>query len=89
MNNKFIDIYILLGNYNDKDIYLYISSKYKSNSIFYSPNYYIFPKWADPEKLTLMQAVKIINFRMKNSNSDNINMKELMNETKADDILLK
>jgi hypothetical protein len=40
------------------------------------------PKWADPEKLTLMQAVKINNFRMKNNKNENINVKELMNETK-------
>jgi hypothetical protein len=50
-------------NYNDKDVYLYMSSKYKSNSIFYSPNYYLLPKWANAETLTLMQAIKIINFR--------------------------
>ena len=64
MDRDYIDICKLLGNYNDKDVYLYMSSKYKSNSIFYSPNYYLLPKWAKPEKLTLMQAVKIINFRM-------------------------
>ncbi len=32
--NHFIDICKLLGNYNDKDVYLYISSKYKSKGIF-------------------------------------------------------
>jgi hypothetical protein len=77
-----------LGNYNDKDVYLYASSKYKSNSIFYSPNYYLLPKWADPEKLTLMQAIKIINFRMKNKHSDNINV-NLMEESKNADISIK
>jgi hypothetical protein len=66
MDNKYIDICKLLGNYNDKDVYLYMSSKYMSNSNFYSPNSYLLQKWADPEKLTLMQAVKLINFRMKN-----------------------
>ena len=80
--NNFIDVCKLLGNYNDKDVYLYTSSKFKSNSIFYSPNYYLLPKWADPEKLTLMQAVKIINFRMKNKNSDNINVKEIIDMCK-------
>ena len=32
--NNFIDVCKLLGNYNDKDVYLYTSSKFKSNSIF-------------------------------------------------------
>ena len=73
--NNFIDVCKLLGNYNDKDVYLYTSSKFKSNSIFYSPDYFLLPKWADPEKLTLMQAVKIINFRMKNKNNDSDNLK--------------
>ena len=77
---NYIDVCKLLGNYNDKDVYLYMSSKYKSNSIFYSPNYYLLPKWAKPETLTLMQAVKIINFRMKKNSSENINMKELIEE---------
>ena len=80
--NNFIDVCKLLGNYNDKDVYLYMSSKYKSNSIFYSPNYYLLPKWANPETLTFMQAVKIINFRMKHKNSDNINVKFLMDMCK-------
>ena len=80
MDRDYIDVCKLLGNYNDKDFYLYMSSKYKSNSIFYSPNYYLLPKWAKPEKLTLMQAVKIINFRMKHNSSENINMKELIEE---------
>ena len=81
--NNFIDVCKLLGNYNDKDVYLYMSSKYKSNSIFYSPNYYLLPKWVkDPDQLTLMQAVKIINFRMKHKNSDNINVKILMDMCK-------
>jgi len=87
--NNFIDVCKLLGNYNNKDVYLYTSSKFKSNSIFYSPNYYLLPKWADPEKLTLMQAVKIINFRMKNKNSDNINVKEIIKESKNADISVK
>ncbi len=33
-NNDFIDKCKLLGIYNDKDVYLYISSKYKSARIF-------------------------------------------------------
>jgi hypothetical protein len=36
-----------------------------------------------------MQAVKIINFRMKNKNSDNINVKYLMEESKTADISVK
>jgi hypothetical protein len=66
-----------------------MSSKYKSNSIFYSPNYYLLPKWANPETLTFMQAVKIINFRMKHKNSDNINVKVLMEESENADISIK
>jgi hypothetical protein len=66
-----------------------MSSKYKSNSIFYSPNYYLLPKWANPESLTFMQAVKIINFRMKHKNSDNINVKVLMEESENADISIK
>ena len=88
MENKFIDVCKLLGYYNDKDVYLYTSSKFKSNSIFYSPNYYLLPKWADPEKLTFMQAVKIINFRMKHKN-ENINVKLLMEETNNIDTLIQ
>jgi hypothetical protein len=90
--NNFIDVCKLLGNYNDKDVYLYMSSKYKSNSIFYSPNYYLLPKWVeDPEKLTFMQAVKIINFRMKNKNknSDDLNVKEMIKESENIDISIK
>ena len=89
--NNFIDVCKLLGNYNDKDVYLYMSSKYKSNSIFYSPNYYLLPKWANPETLTFKQAVKIINFRMKNKNknSDDLNVKEMIKETENTDISIK
>ena len=90
--NNFIDVCKLLGNYNDKDVYLYTSSKFKSNSIFYSPNYYLLPKWVeDPEKLTFMQAVKIINFRMKNKNknSDDLNVKEMIKESENIDISIK
>ncbi len=96
--NNFIDTCRLLGNYNDKDVYLYMSSKYKSNSIFYSPNYYLLPKWANPETLTFMQAVKIIDYRMNrmnmNKNSDDmnpedLNIKEMIKETENADISIK
>ena len=89
--NNFIDVCKLLGYYNDKDVYLYMSSKYKSNSIFYSPNYYLLPKWANAETLTFMQAVKIINFRMKNKNknSDDLNIKEMIKESENIDISIK
>ena len=86
--NNFIDVCKLLGYYNDKDVYLYMSSKYKSNSIFYSPNYYLLPKWANAETLTLMQAIKIINFRMKHKN-ENINVKFLMEESNNIDTLIQ
>ena len=85
--NNFIDVCKLLGNYNDKDGYLYMSSKYKSNSIFYSPNYYLLPKWVvDHEKLTLLQSIKIINYRMKNNDSDNLKPEELKMDTLIDNV---
>ena len=65
-NDKFVDTCRLLGNYNGENIYLYSSAKYDRPRIFYTPNYYYLPKWVeDHEKLTLLQAVKIINYRMK------------------------
>ena len=48
-NNKFIDTCRLLGNYNNQDVYLYNSAKYDAPRIFYTPNYYYLPKWADAE----------------------------------------
>ena len=60
--NKFIDSCRLLGNYNGENIYLYSSAKYDRPRLFYTPNYFYLPKWVeDHEKLTLLQAVKIIN----------------------------
>ena len=68
----------LLGIYNDKDVYLYSSAKYDRPRLFYVSNYYYLPKWVvDHEKLTLLQAVKIINYRMKNNDSDNLKPEEL------------
>lgn len=67
---NFVDKCRLLGSYNDKNIYLYISSKYNNARIFYSPNYYMLPKWANPDSLTLFQAIKIIEFRLKHRNPD-------------------
>ena len=68
--NKFIDSCRLLGNYNGENIYLYSSAKYDRPRLFYTPNYYYLPKWVeDHEKLTLLQAVKIINYRMKKKNN--------------------
>ena len=46
--------------------YLYSCAKYDRPRIFYTPNYYYLPKWADADKLTFLQAIKIINYRMKN-----------------------
>ena len=72
----------LLGIYNDKDVYLYSSAKYDRPRIFYTPNYYYLPKFiVDHEKLTLLQAVKIINYRMKNNDSDNLKPEELKIDT--------
>ena len=78
----------MLGNYNGEKIYLYSSAKYDRPRLFYTPNYYYLPKWVeDHEKLTLLQAIKIINYRMKNKNSDNlkpedINIDKLVNDVK-------
>ena len=57
--------------------YLFIfQSNYDRPRLFYTPNYYYLPKWVeDHEKLTLLQAVKIINYRMKNKNNDSDNLK--------------
>ena len=72
----------LLGIYNHKDVYLYSSAKYDRPILFYTPNYYYLPKWVEHhEKLTLLQAVKIINFRMKNNDSDNLKPEELKIDT--------
>jgi len=69
----------LLGIYNDKDVYLYSSAKYDRPRLFYTPNYYYLPKWVvDHEKLTLLQAVKIINYRMKNNDSDNLKPEDIL-----------
>ena len=66
-NKKIVDSCRLLGNYNGENIYLYSSAKYDRPRLFYTPNYYYLPKWVvDHEKLTLLQAIKIINYRMKN-----------------------
>ncbi len=74
--NKFVDSCRLLGNYNGENIYLYSSPKYDRPRLFYTPNYFYLPKWVeDHEKLTLLQAVKIINYRMKNKNNDSNNLK--------------
>ena len=87
-NNKFVDSCRLLGIYNNKDVYLYSSAKYDRPRLFYISNYYYLPKWVeDHEKLTLLQAIKIINYRMKNKNSDNlkpedINIDKLVNDVK-------
>ena len=78
--NKFIDQCKLLGIYNNKEVYLYISSKYKSARLFYTPNYYYLPQWVEPDKLTFMQAVKI---NYDNFKPENINIDELIEETKS------
>ena len=75
-NNKFIDTCQLLEKYIGENIYLYSSAKYDKPIIFYTPNYYYLPKWADADKLSLLQAIKIINYRMKIKNSDNLSLKK-------------
>ena len=77
----------LLGNYNGENIYLYSSAKYDRPRLFYTPNYYYLPKWVeDHEKLTLLQAVKIINYRMKNKNSDNLKPEDINIDKLVDDV---
>jgi hypothetical protein len=45
------------------------------------------PKWVeDHEKLTLLQAIKIINYRMKNNDSDNLKPEELKIDTIIDHV---
>ena len=54
---------------------------------FYTPNYYYLPKFiVDHEKLTLLQAVKIINYRMKNNDSDNLKPDDLKIDKLVDDV---
>ncbi len=84
--DKFIDTCRLLGIYNDKDVYLYSSAKYDRPRLFYISNYYYLPKWSDAEKLTLLQAIKIINYRMKNNDSDNLKPEDLKIDKLVDDV---
>ena len=85
-NNKFIDTCRLLGNYNGQNVYVYNSAKYDAPRIFYTPNYYYLPKWADAEKLTLLQAVKIINYRMKHKNNDNLKPEDINIDATIDSV---
>jgi hypothetical protein len=86
-NNKFVDSCRLLGIYNNKDVYLYSSAKYDRPRLFYISNYFYLPKWVeDHEKLTLLQAIKIINYRMKNNDSDNLKPEELKIDTIIDHV---
>ena len=87
MNKKFVDTCRLLGNYNGENIYLYSSPKYERPRLFYTPNYYYLPKWVvDHDKLTLLQAIKIINYRMKNKDSDNLKPEELIIDATIDSV---
>ena len=86
-SNKFIDTCRLLGNYNGENIYLYSSAKYVRPRIFYIPNYYYLPKFiVNHDKLTFLQAIKIIDYRMKNKNSDNLKPEESYIDTMIDNI---
>ncbi len=69
-----------------KLLYWYNSAKYEAPRIFYTPNYYYLPKWAAPEKISLLQAVKIINHRIKHKNNDNLKPKELNIDTMIDNV---
>ena len=86
-SNKFIYTCRLLGNYSGENIYLYSSAKYDRPIIFYTPNYYYFPKWVvDYDKLSFLQAIKIINYRTKNKNSDNLKSEDLNTDSLIDNI---
>ena len=90
--NKFVDSCRLLGIYNNKDVYLYSSAKYDRPRLFYISNYYYLPKWVeDHEKLTLLQAIKIINYRMKykNNDSDNLKPEEINIDATIDSVKIK
>jgi hypothetical protein len=55
---------------------------------------YILPKWADSEKSTFLQSIKIIDYRMRNNNSDNmkpetLNIDKLIEEKKMINIFQK
>ena len=65
-----MDSCILLEVYNNKDIH-YIQVPNVIDQEFYISNYYYLPKWVvDHEKLTLLHAIKKINYRMKTNDSD-------------------
>ena len=56
------EIVKLLGNYNELLVY-YIKNKY-GDSIFYENKYYLIPSFiAEPENISLLKAVKIIENR--------------------------
>ena len=77
----------LLGNYNGENIYLYSSPKYDAPRLFFTPNYYYLPKWVvDHEKLTLLQAIKIINYRMKHKNNDNLKPEDINIDATIDSV---
>ncbi len=86
MDNEFIDTCRLLGNYNGQNVSVYNSAKYEAPRIFYTLNYYYLPKWADAEKLTLLQAVKIINYRMRNKNIDNLKPEDIKIDAMIDNV---
>ncbi len=53
---------------------------------FFTPNYYYLPKWAYAEKLTLLQAVKIINYRIRNKNNANLKPEDINIDTMIDNV---
>ena len=54
---------------------------------FFILYYYCLPKWVvDHDKLTFLQAIKIINYRMKNKNSDNLKLEELNIDSLIDNV---
>ena len=71
-NNEFLDKCFRVGDYNNKPIYLYINARSKHPRLFYTPKYYLVPQFIqEPERITLMQAVKIINYRDMRDNIEN------------------
>lgn len=71
-----------LGLYDNIEIYLWIHP-ITGARLFYKNRHYFLPKWANPDTLTLIQAVRIIQYRQKKNNYENIdNIDKIISEVK-------
>ena len=87
IDNRFVDSCRLLENYNCGKFYLYSSAKYDRLRLFYSPNYYWFPKWVvDHQNQTPLQAIMMINYRMKDNNSDTLKPEDIDIDATIDNV---